>query len=554
MKKITWTFLFSFLILLPLQAQDDGLAPVTGTVAVTNVNIVPSPGQMIERGTVLVKDGLITEVGKNVNIPPGARIIKADSMYLYSGFILGMSNVGIKMPEKKENPEVKDPGNPPNDLAGITPERSVNDYLDPSNKSISDWRELGFTVAQTAPSGGMLPGTASVILLKGSDNQVGDFILKPGTALFSTFDGARRMYPSTIIGVMAKYRELYRQAEQAKNLGQIYLDDPTGRERPKYNKTLEAFYPVVNKQASVAFHAEEVLPAQRAMLLKKDLGFNLVLTDLKEGWDLMSDIKSSGSPVLFSLDLPEWKEEKKDSAKAGKEEKISAEKQRLESRKEEFKKKYYSQMGEFATAGVPFGFSGLEGKTGDVQKNLRLIVENGLSESAALAALTTTPANMLGINQITGTVEKGKMANLLISNKPYFEKDSKVRYVMVEGRLFDYELKETKKADPASIAMAAGTWTYRTDTPEGPITGTMVLENNDGVLSGTISNSLTGSESEIEDIILTEDNLSFSFDVITQGQAMDINAVLTLSEDSFEGNFSGAGEVFSVKGTKTPQK
>jgi imidazolonepropionase-like amidohydrolase len=553
MKKITWTFLFFFLILLPLQAQDDELAPVTGTVAVINVNIVPSPGQMIERGTVLVKDGLITEVGKNVSIPPGARIIKADSMYLYSGFILGMSNVGIKMPEQKGTPEVKDPGNPPNDLAGITPERSVNDYLDPSSKSISDWRELGFTTAQTAPSGGMLPGTASVILLKGSNNQVGDFILKPGTALYSTFDGARKMYPATIIGVMAKYRELYRQAEQAKNLGQVYLNDPTGRERPKYNKTLEAFYPVVNKQAPVAFHAEELLPAQRAMLLNKELGFNLILTELKEGWDLMNDIKNLGSPVLFSLDLPEWKEEKKDSAKVEKEEKISAENQRLESRKEEFKKKYYGQMGQFAAANISFGFSGLEGKTGDVQKNLRLIVENGLSEKAALAALTTTPATMLGLNQITGTVEKGKMANLLISNKPYFEKDSKVRYVMVEGKLFDYELKEAQKADPSSIAMAVGTWTYRTDTPDGPITGTMIIKNDDGVLSGTITNSMTGGESTIEDIILTEDKLSFSFDLVAQGQAMTINSVITLSEDSFEGNFNGAGGVYSVKGTKTPE-
>jgi hypothetical protein len=310
---------------------------------------------------------------------------------------------------------------------------------------------------------------------------------------------------------------------------------------------------VVNKQAPVAFHAEELLPAQRAMLLNKELGFNLILTELKEGWDLMNDIKNLGSPVLFSLDLPEWKEEKKDSAKVEKEEKISAENQRLESRKEEFKKKYYGQMGQFAAANISFGFSGLEGKTGDVQKNLRLIVENGLSEKAALAALTTTPATMLGLNQITGTVEKGKMANLLISNKPYFEKDSKVRYVMVEGKLFDYELKEAQKADPSSIAMAVGTWTYRTDTPDGPITGTMIIKNDDGVLSGTITNSMTGGESTIEDIILTEDKLSFSFDLVAQGQAMTINSVITLSEDSFEGNFNGAGGVYSVKGTKTPE-
>lgn len=541
--------MFFLLILGPLQAQDDELAPVTGTVAVTNVNIVPSPGKLIEKGTVLIKDGIITGVGANVNVPLGARIIKADSMYLYSGFILGMSNVGIKMPEQKDRPNVKDPGNPPNDLAGITPERSINEYLDPSHKSITDWRASGFTVAQTAPSGGMLPGTAAVILLKG--NSAGDLVLKSGTALYATFDGARRMYPSNILGVMAEHRDLYRKAEQSKNLRQAYLTDPAARARPKYSQTLEAYDPVIEKRIPVVFQTKEMLPAQRAMSLQKDLGFNLVLTELKEGWDLTNEIKNTNTRVLFSLDMPEWKEKKKDTVK---EEKQSAEKQRLEFRREEATKKHYEQLGKFAAAGIPFGFSGIEGKPADVQKTLQKFVENGLAQDAALAALTTTPASMLGISKMTGTVENGKMANLVISSKPYFEKDAKVRYVMIEGVLYEYEEKKTKKADPATVAKTTGNWSYRADTPDGPITGTLLMEENGGVLSGTITNSLTGLESTLRDVVLSEDNLSFNFDVNIQGQTMKVLAVLTLSEDSFEGTFSGGGEAFTVKGTKSPNR
>lgn len=549
MNKFTWTFMFYLFVLGPLQAQDDELAPVTGTVAVTNVNIVPSPGKLIEKGTVLIKDGIITGVGTNVNVPPGARIVKADSMYLYSGFILGMSNVGIKMPEQKDRPNVKDPGNPPNDLAGITPERSINEYLDPSHKSISDWRAAGFTVAQTAPSGGMLPGTAAVILLKG--NSVGDLVLIPGTALYATFDGARRMYPSNILGVMAEHRELYRQAEQSKNFRQAYLTDPAGRERPKYSKTLEAYDPVIEKRVPVVFQTKEMLPAQRAMTLKKDLGFNLVLTELKEGWDLTNEIRNTNTQVLFSLDMPEMKEKKKDTVK---EEKQSPEKQRLEARREEATKKHYDQLGQFAAAGIPFGFSGLEGKPANVQKNLQKFVENGLSKDAALAALTTNPASMLGISKMAGTVENGKMANLVISSKPYFEKDAKVRYVVIEGVLYEYEEKEAKKADPATVDKATGNWSYRADTPDGPITGNLVLEEEGGVLSGTITNSLTGAESTLQDVVLSGDKLSFNFDVIIQGQTMNVLAVLTLAEDTFEGTLSGGGEAYTVKGTKSPNR
>ncbi len=549
MNKFTWTFLFFLFILAPLQAQEDELAPVTGTVAVTNVNIVPSPGKLIEKGTVLIKDGMITGVGTNISIPVGARIVKADSMYLYPGFILGMSNVGIKMPEQKDRPNVKDPGNPPNDVAGTTPDRTVNEYLDPTSKSIGDWRAAGFTVAQSAPSGGMLPGTAAVLLLKG--NSVGDLILMPGTALYATFEGGRRVYPSNILGVMAEHREMYRQAEQAKRFRQIYLADPAGRERPQYNSGLEAYYPVIDKKIPVVFNAKEVLPAQRAMLLQKDLGFNLVIAELKEGWDLTSDIKNTNSKVLFSLDMPEWKEEKKDSAKK---ETTSAEKQILEARRQEFLKKYYEQLGQFANAGIPFGFSGLEGKPADVQKTLQKFVENGLSENAALAALTTTPASMLGISKLAGTVENGKMANLVISSKPFFQKDAKVKYVMIEGMLYEYDQKEAKKADPDKAAKVAGTWNYKLDSPDGPVTGKLVLKNDNGLITGIISNSLTGNDSTIKDVILTEDKLSFNFDIVIQGQMMNILAVLTLADDTLEGTFSGMGEVYSVTGTKAPTK
>ncbi|GAB2770771.1 amidohydrolase family protein [Salinimicrobium soli] len=549
MKKITWAVFIVLLSFNSIKAQDDPLAPVTGTVAVTNVTIIPQPGKIIENGTVLVRDGIIEAVGKNVSVPAGARVVKADSLYLYPGFILGLSHSGIKMPEKKDTPKVKDPGNPPNDFAGITPERKVYQFFDAKDNSIESWRDVGFTIAQTAPKGGMLPGTASVILLK--ENNKNGSVLKSGTGLLATFDGAQRMYPATILGVMAEYRQLFRRAEQAQEYSASYDKDPSGRQRPVHDVVLEAFYPVIEEKIPVLFKAEDILEAQRAMLLKKDLDFELVLTELKEGWDLMDDIKSSGAAVQFSLDLPEWKETKKDSA-ATKE--ASEEKKMLESRRENFMKKYYGQMGQFAAAGIPFAFSGLEVKPGDVQKNLQKMVEQGLSEDAALAALTTTPASMLGLERTAGTVETGKMANLIISNKPYFSKDAKIKYIMVEGVLFEKDLKAAKKADASTIELVAGEWTYESTTPGGPMTGTLILKKEDnGELSGTISNTLTSEESVLNDLLVTKDRITFNFNVVFQGQALTVEASLTVKGDSFEGSLNGGGESFPIEGFKVPQ-
>ncbi|TRO65157.1 amidohydrolase family protein [Christiangramia sabulilitoris] len=553
MKKITWAFLLLLFITYSGRAQDKELAPVTGTVAITNITINPKPGEIIENGTVLVRDGLIEAVGKNIQIPPGARILKADSLHLYPGFILGHSHVGIKMPENKEdrNAKVEDPGNPPNELAGITPERKVYQYLDMTDKSVSEWREAGFTVAQTSPKGGMLPGTGSMILLGGNPENP---ILKAETALYSTFDGARRMYPATILGVMAHYRQLYRQADQSMEYSIAFDKDPSGRKRPTKNRTLEAFYPVIKNQVPVFFKTEEILEAQRAMILQKDLGFDLVLTELKEGWDLVSDVKTSNSKVQFSLDMPKWEEKKKDSSKT---EDTSKEQIALEGRRQEFLKKYYSQMAEYAAAGIPFSFSGLEVKPKDVQKNLQKIVENGLSTDAALAALTTTPARQAGLDKSIGTVEKGKLANLLISNKPYFEKDARIKYVMIEGKLYEYDLKESKKPDAEVLDIVSGDWTFEAETPAGTMTGTItILKDEGGDFTGTIYNTITGQENELRNIQLSADVLSFEYSVTFQSQNLDIEASLTISGESFDGymEIAGSGESFPVEGSKVPAK
>src|SRR5690606_5849575 len=176
----------------------------------------------------------------------------------------------------------------------------------------------------------MLPGTGSIIQLGGET--VNDMVLLPNSAFYSELTGAQRMYPSTVIGVMSKYRELYRQASLAKSYENMYASNRAGLERPISDKVLEAFYPVIDKRMPVLFKADRYLDANRILTLQKDLGFNVVLGDVKDCWDMIGKIKAANAKVFLSLDLPDAvKEDKKDEKK----DQSSTEKEALEKRKAE---------------------------------------------------------------------------------------------------------------------------------------------------------------------------------------------------------------------------
>src|SRR5690606_31716659 len=122
------------------------LKPVSDTYALTNVNIKAVPGKEVEKGVVLIRKGLIVGVGKQVTIPSDAIVLELRDMYVYPGFIDCMSHIGVgKWPDDPDRMEVRDPGNPPDELAGITPQRDVQLVLNPDDKEIAAFRDIGFT-------------------------------------------------------------------------------------------------------------------------------------------------------------------------------------------------------------------------------------------------------------------------------------------------------------------------------------------------------------------------------------------------------------------------
>lgn len=569
MKKIVFLLVLAIGLsaLTKTYAQDaEQLAtPVTRTFVLKNINIVQKPGQVIPSGMVLVKNGLIQEVGKTVTIPADAEVINADSMYVYAGFIDGLSNTGIPKPETPAPPTrgqgqqqqrpTYDTGNPPNDIAGMQPETQVKDVLKATDKSIEELRKAGFTISNVAPRGLMLPGSSALVLLSGDSPD--KMILRNQTAFVSQLNGAQRAYPNTVIAVMSKYREMYKRAEQAKAHEAAYKANPSGMARPNYDRTLQAFYPVIDKNQPVYFAAPDMKSLHRVFALQSDLKFQLVLTDVKQGWTVADKIKAANVPVFLSLDLP--KEKKKDEKKKDAKEMSITDKEMevLEKRRAEEMNQYVMQAGTFEKKGIEFGFSALSAKPTEVKENLQKMVKNGLSETAALAALTTTPAKMLGISNIAGTIEKGKLANLVVTDKSYFAEKSNVRYVFVDGKMYKYDAPPVRKpADSTSVAAkVTGKWSYTMEVPGQANTGTIELKDDGGNISGTITNPQTGQAGAISNPILSGTQLTFSVSYDMGGRSIKVEFDLQISGNAFDGNASvGQFGTFKVQGERTPGK
>ena len=542
------------------QQEEKELAPVSRTYAITNATITQGPGRKATQATLVIKNGLISAVGKGVSVPADAIIIKGDSLHLYAGFIDGLSRVGVSKPKEDANRErPKDPGNPTPEYAGITPEKDVRTVISPSEKSIEEIRALGFTTAQVVPYGNMLPGSAAVILLGGKT--VDAMILTGKTALFSELQGAQRAYPSTVIAVMAKFRELYTQAVQAKNYESMYASNRAGLARPTSDRILEAFYPVIDKNIPVVCEADRYLETQRIMNLQKDLGFLLVLADVKEGWEAISKIKSSNTKVFLSLDLPEDKKDEKKDSKDKKAETKSEdttlspeEKEALEKRKAEFLALYTGQAATFQKAGIVFGFSTLSAKASDVRANLRRMIKAGLTEDQALAALTTNGAQLLGLSDRLGTLDNGKIANVVITDKPYFNEKANVRYVFVDGVMYKYDPKETPKADGAKLDIV-GTWTVTTNTPDGKTEETLTIKKEGKDFTGSVSGGKLAQAVPLELVELNGAALKYNYTVQMGGQSYKVDVQATVDANSFKGTAQvGTTGSFAVEAKKEPNR
>ena len=547
MKKLSLHFLVFLLtpIICFSQVDYDKIQKATDKVFIKDVIIHDKPGSMIEYGSILIEGGIIKQVGKNLREPNDALILSADSLHVYPAFIDALSHTTIKKKENEERPKVKFPGSPPDDVAGITPGKSAFDAIDATSGDISTLRELGFGISHVAPRGRMLPGQTAIISLSGKTKN--EILLKENVANYTQLRSSPGVFPSTMIGVLTKFKELYKQAEGANKHLTKYNSSPVGMQRPSYSDAITAMIPVTQKSQKVFFKAESAKDVHRVLALKKDLGFDLVLTDVKQVYPVIDKIKSSNTPVMVSLDLPKKPEDEKEDEEE--EELTDEEMEKLKERKAKAYEEYIGQLSALDEAGVAFGFSWIKAKPKKMQENIQTLIENGLDESTAIKGLTTVPAQILGISNIAGTAEKGKLGNLIISTAPIFEKDAKIKFMIVDGEVFEYEIKKKKKKSSTGEEVdIAGTYSY--EISQFDASGSFIITKEDDSYKVVMTDADDGSEIEATNVERDGNNLAFALKIEDEGFSMDVSVSLEFDEDDFEGNVSTDFGAAPIEGSK----
>lgn len=562
----------ALLLAVPARAQGIGaetpLRPVTTAAAITNARVVVAPGRVLDRATVVVRDGRIVAVGENVDVPFDADVVEGDSLTVYAGFVDAFGIEGVPEPEDLGDYD-GDRGDPPRERAGITPERDVRDLFDPGDARIKGLREAGFTVAHVAPREGLFAGQGAVVLLR--ETMRGEYpeslILTEPISFVAAIDPASGVYPATPMGVLSVMRETVENARRRRAGRTAYDREAAGAARPRFDPVLDAVATVLDGDRQFVFLAESWLDAFRALRVSEEMGLSPVLAGVPDAAPLLDRLRASETPVFSPLALPDSVEADSaalavplPSTTPGEVSFVSNrrilsyrdlddDQTALTGQKRAAVRNAERSPAALDSAGVAFAFGTFEVKPADVHTNLRRMVNAGLSTDAALAALTTTPAELLGLGREVGTVERGKLANLVVTTGPLFTDSTQVRYVFVEGVRHEVDADDGPAgADPDAVVQAVGTWAFEVVTPGGSQEGTFTIEGSGDDLTG----SITTDETEPFDAVTLEGNaLTMSFTSSEIG-AVTITGIITDDE------FSGTAEVgsmgsFPITATRRPE-
>ena len=562
------------LLALPARAQgtsgDTPLRPVTEALALTNARVVTAPGRVLDRATVVVRDGRIEAVGRDVRVPFDARVIEADSFTVYAGFIDAMGTAGVKKAEDPDERYEGDRGAPPRELAGITPDRNARDLFDPSDARVKQLREAGFTAAHVAPQEGVFSGRGAVVLLRETGRMEGvpALVLDGPASTVARLDPASGVYPATVMGVLAVMRETVENARR-RNAARVAFDEGRGgTSRSRFDPVLDGLQPLLDGDDLFVFAVDSWLDGFRALRASDEMGLTPILAGVKDVTPLVARLQAGETAVFAPLALPDTV--KADSAALalplptttpGEASFITdrrilsyrdteGEKTALTGQKRVAVRRAEASPAALATAEIPFAFATFDVKPADVHENLRRMVAAGLSPDDALRALTVTPARLLGVSRDLGTIEEGKLANLVVTTGPLFTDSTEIRHVVVEG--VEYEIEAgggVEGADPDAVIQAVGTWDYEVATPAGTQDGSFTIEGSDGNFSGTISGD--GETDPLSSVTVEGNVLTITF---VSDDIGTITITGTVDGDAFEGSAEVASfGSFPVTATRRPE-
>jgi imidazolonepropionase-like amidohydrolase len=388
-------------------------AEVPSAIAIKDARVVTVGGEDLPKATVLLRDGLIQDVGAGLAIPRDAWVIEGAGLTVYPGFIDGLSRWGLAAAAITPTPRAHGPEDRPQTYSF---ERAA-DLLDPADHRLEAVRSAGFTAAATFPDRGIFEGLGAMIGLAGG--RAREMVIAEPIGQQVTFRVGRGPassgFPASLMGNIAYVRQLYLDLDHYKQAKES--------RRPEYDHALAG----LAESPRVLLPADEAQQIDRMLNFAPELKTPVLLYGLHEAYRRVETLKQTHVPLLVSLKWPEKPRDGDPNDAPNYRELLMRE-------------QAPTVPGLLAKAGLKFGFysDGIDTATG-LRQAVKKAIDAGLPRADAIRALTRNVAEMYGVADRLGTIERGKIANLVVTKGDVFEDKTTIEYVFVDGRKFEPE-------------------------------------------------------------------------------------------------------------------
>jgi len=395
-----------------------GVIPARGFFAIRNARIVTVSGLDIENGTIVIRDGKIEAVGANVSVPAGAQTIDGRGLSVYPGMIDAGTNMGLVEVAQGASGTVDT-----SEVGDLNPNAKAIIAVNPHSAHIGVTRVEGVTSTLTAPTGGLISGQAALINLLGTAPK--EMAVVPHAALVinyprlggggGAFGGFQRPNLSETLTAnerrLDQIRRMLRDAEAYGRAQDAYAKDKS-LPRPDRNVVLEPLIPYVRGEQPVIFRADREAEIRGAIRFAEEMKLKPIILGGNDAWKIASLLKEKNIPVILTgvFSLPSREDDAYDTL--------------------------YEQPVKLQQAGVRFCIS--TGDSGPEVRNLAqyagMAAAYGLSKADAVKAVTLYPAQILNVADRLGSIEPGKMANLVVTDGDLLEIRTRIRYLFIDGR------------------------------------------------------------------------------------------------------------------------
>jgi imidazolonepropionase-like amidohydrolase len=457
--------------------------------ALRDARVVIEPGKVLERATVVIRDGLIEAVGPDVKAPADALVMDCKGLTVYAGFVDAMSNWGFDPALRRSEigaPAVEDlasealAATKPDNRKGMTPEFQVSTALRDEEQADA-WRRAGFTAHLIAPDGGFIVGQSALVSLSGLQSR--EALLRAPVAMHLSFRSVPGTdYPRVLMGNVAYVRQTLLDAGLYHRMWNAFEKAGRAGKRPPLDPALADLGPVRAGKMPMVFEADTKDEIHRALDFAAEFKLQPILYGASQAWKAAARIKQQQVPVLLRLNFddkprptmrgrgrPASPPANRPANRPGnppadvplnpfaqpEPDPDEALPQRVKEDRDRINKEEMHNAAELCKQGIRFAIA-TQGQTGDkpadkFRDNLRKAIAEGLSPEAALQALTIDAARILGVEKQIGTVEKGKAAHLIVTDGDFQNEKTQIRYVFADGIRFVYEpekkQEEARKPD-----------------------------------------------------------------------------------------------------------